>query len=243
MGLSEDSELLIAPSVVAENPGISGDCDDFSTFIASLLIASHAPIDVYFVTIAADATEPARFSHVYVGVVLPNGDYLPIDASHGAYAGWEHNVAYRKHFWLVSKGTSQPTLSEGSKGMGSIAAYNTLEQMRGLGDVTPIVVGQTATGLIVQMPDGSLQSIANPTPTIPVNTNQLAQGAAGTLENVLMTQFGTPQLGPASVQGGSGTGYSMPSTFTNFMSNPQDMIMLAIAGIALVALMHGKEHH
>jgi transglutaminase-like putative cysteine protease len=64
----------------------SGDCDDFAMFTAALLRAAGIPSS--FVTVAADPGDPSRFSHVYVAA-YPDGERLPLDASHGEYPGWE----------------------------------------------------------------------------------------------------------------------------------------------------------
>lgn len=59
-----------------------GDCDDFSMFAASIGAALGA--DVRFVTVAADPREPSVLSHIYTII-----DGVPVDASHGPFAGWE----------------------------------------------------------------------------------------------------------------------------------------------------------
>lgn len=76
----------------------TGDCDDFSTLLASLLIASRLPIGIHFVTIGENDSE---FSHVYVVAELPDGRVIPLDASHGPEPGWETSSWKMKIFWQV----------------------------------------------------------------------------------------------------------------------------------------------
>ena len=97
-----DKELLITPKLLIQIR--RGDCDDFSTLLASLILAAGLPVSIYFVTVAADPQEPERFSHVYVMVALPDGRPMALDASHGLYPGWEiqRNVE-RKLYWPVKQ--------------------------------------------------------------------------------------------------------------------------------------------
>lgn len=57
-------ELLLSPELLLAMPQPAGDCDDFSTLTAALLTAAGIPWE--FVTVAADRSEPQRFSHVYL---------------------------------------------------------------------------------------------------------------------------------------------------------------------------------
>jgi len=66
--------------------GVIGDCDDFSMFVASLLLAQGVPC--CFATVAADPDSPDAYSHVYV-VAYADGKRMAIDASHGKFCGWE----------------------------------------------------------------------------------------------------------------------------------------------------------
>lgn len=94
-------ELVLRPSdVLAMTSGgnkVPGDCDCFSTFVASLLLA--AGVDCAFATSDADTSNAGRFGHVYV-VAWP-GDLdnrVVVDASHGPYVGWEapHQGKYQE---------------------------------------------------------------------------------------------------------------------------------------------------
>jgi transglutaminase-like putative cysteine protease len=91
-------ETLVRPrdmSTACENGNCkrTGDCDDFSMYLACLLRAHGIPCK--FVTVAADAADPTRYSHVYVAA-YPGGRRVALDASHGPYAGWEVENKYGK---------------------------------------------------------------------------------------------------------------------------------------------------
>ena len=105
LGYSVDpnQELLIAPETLLSMPIPQGDCDDFSTLIATLLLAFNLP--AWFVTVAIDNVQPWRFSHVYVRTYLSDTrEEMVMDCSHGRFAGDEPAKKYqifRKVEWLV----------------------------------------------------------------------------------------------------------------------------------------------
>lgn len=119
LGLDEDKELLFTPHFILTRNWNYGDCDDYSTLLATLIVAAKVPVDVYFVTICADTEEPNRWSHVYVAVELCCGKLVPLDASHGPYVGWETKKALKKKYWLVSKGKEEGNMS--ILGMGDVS--------------------------------------------------------------------------------------------------------------------------
>lgn len=88
--------------VIEMKGGASGDCDDFSCYAASLLLA--LGISCAFVTVAASAASPKDYSHVYVVAYV--GDVrIPLDCSHGSMAGWECPNRYgRRKEWPVGAG-------------------------------------------------------------------------------------------------------------------------------------------
>jgi transglutaminase-like putative cysteine protease len=98
-----DKELLIVPPVLLSMPVPMGDCDDFSLLTASMLLA--AGIQPYYVTVAADAAEPRRFSHIYICAYLADeGRYLCLDPGNRLNAippGWEAEKVTRKAIWPV----------------------------------------------------------------------------------------------------------------------------------------------
>ena len=98
-----DKELLIIPPVLLAMPEPMGDCDCFSMLLASMLLC--AGITPYFVTVAADAEEPRKFSHVYVCACLRDeGTHMCLDAGNRfsmVPPGWEASEVTRKAIWAV----------------------------------------------------------------------------------------------------------------------------------------------
>jgi hypothetical protein len=81
-------EVLIRPRDLAQMDRPLEDCDGFASYLPTLLKAQGVPCK--FVTVAADARDPSRFSHVYAACTDPNtGQRISLDASHGPYPGWE----------------------------------------------------------------------------------------------------------------------------------------------------------
>lgn len=94
-------DLVISPEVLVTTYPY-GDCDCFSTLLASLLIALH--LKVWFVSIKVDPSEPYRWSHVYVMTYLPDEQTtVALDASHGNYLGWEKtDGVFERKEWNVN---------------------------------------------------------------------------------------------------------------------------------------------
>jgi hypothetical protein len=88
---AETIEVLIPPMdlATAVESGIAPaeDCDGYAMYVASLLCAAGIPCN--FVAVAADPADPSRFSHVYVAAYPSPDVRIPMDASHGEFAGWE----------------------------------------------------------------------------------------------------------------------------------------------------------
>ena len=78
-------ELLISPSVVIRMNHPQGDCDDFTMLIATL--AQLMGCRVRIETVQCDRARPGEYSHVYPSVLTDR--WMPLDASHGTYPGWE----------------------------------------------------------------------------------------------------------------------------------------------------------
>jgi hypothetical protein len=101
-------EVIIRPVDMkryVEQGKSTGDCDDFSMYLACLLECVGVPCS--FVTVAADAQAPYQYSHVYVAA-YPEVDgsrvRVPLDASHGDGPGWEADQVVevkRKTEWSV----------------------------------------------------------------------------------------------------------------------------------------------
>ena len=101
--LGTGKDLLISPILMLQyikQGNAYGECDDFSTLLATLLIYMGVQ-NVYFCTIAADRVEPDFFSHVYVKAVLMDGSIIPLDASHGQYPGWQTGNIFKSMEWSI----------------------------------------------------------------------------------------------------------------------------------------------
>lgn len=98
-----DKELLIVPPVLLAMPQPMGDCDDFSLLTASMLM--NAGVRAFFVTVAADPTDPRKFSHIYVCAQLADeGSYICLDPGNrldGIPPGWEVERVTRKAIWAI----------------------------------------------------------------------------------------------------------------------------------------------
>ena len=93
------------------------DCDGYTLYGACLLTALGVPCNL--VTVAADETEPRRFSHIYVAAYL-NGQRIPLDFSHGPYPGWEAPSTRIKE-WPIRR--TFPGLQAALLIGGAVAAY------------------------------------------------------------------------------------------------------------------------
>ena len=127
-GLGGDDvvETLIRPRDMAVMPSRMGDCDDYSMYGASMLLGmGYTPHDVMFVTVAADPQAPGNFSHVYLAV-FDDERKIPLDISHGQYAGWEvpRDRVSRREEWSLANPIETAALLVA-------AAYGAWRLMRG----------------------------------------------------------------------------------------------------------------
>lgn len=93
-----DAEVLIRPADILAMPQPQGDCDDFAMLGAAMLRA--LGIGSELITVAADPADISRYSHVYVLAVLPDGQRLPLDLSHGVQPGWYPGSLGKTRIWL-----------------------------------------------------------------------------------------------------------------------------------------------
>ena len=97
-------EVLIRPRDVSRMMRMSiqpvEDCDGYSTYAASLLLALGVPCR--FCTVAVDPRDPSEYSHVYLVAYRFDNGRVAIDASHGKYFGWEcPNPFGKRREWCV----------------------------------------------------------------------------------------------------------------------------------------------
>lgn len=109
----KDKELLLTPEFLLSLR--IGDCDDFSTLIATLILAAKLPVAVYFVTIGDQSD---KFSHVYVVIYDVEGNRLALDGSHGQWLGWEYPFPSKMQEWLVKDNRNMYMVSD--EGMGAV---------------------------------------------------------------------------------------------------------------------------
>lgn len=95
---AEEAEVLIRPADILTMPEPQGDCDDFAMLGAAMLRV--LGISSEFITVAADPTDLTRYSHVYLLAVLPSGERLPLDLSHGEYPGWFPGTLGKTRIWV-----------------------------------------------------------------------------------------------------------------------------------------------
>ena len=129
---AEIVEVIVRPADMARYVDAGqaiGDCDDFSMYVAALCESQGIPCG--FVTVAADPRDPSQYSHVYA-VAYPKDEFgrrvrVPIDASHGEYAGWEVPDRFSKRReWMVGGFISDLVAGV----LGSLAAIYIYHQWR-----------------------------------------------------------------------------------------------------------------
>lgn len=100
-------DFLITPDLLLSMNPPMGDCDDFSTLVASMLICGGFIRSFgrgWFVTIAADERDKNAFTHVYTKWYCPDqreNPFIYVDASHGSFPGWESPKIFRKQEWEI----------------------------------------------------------------------------------------------------------------------------------------------
>jgi hypothetical protein len=102
-------ESIARPTLLATTPNPQGDCDCFCTYGAAHLIARG--VACAFCTVAASEQTPTEYSHVYLVAYPKSGGRVPLDLSHGPYAGWETENKFGKRMeWPVMPGTPAASL-------------------------------------------------------------------------------------------------------------------------------------
>ena len=86
VGEPDALDMLIAPALLVRMDLPKEDCDGFTMLICALLLS--LGIQSVIVTVAADPSDPSRWSHVFPMAVLPSGNMCTLDASRGSRPGW-----------------------------------------------------------------------------------------------------------------------------------------------------------
>lgn len=100
IGDGDALDLLVAPAVLVRQEQPAEDCDGFTMLLCAIL--EILGIETFIVTIAADPSDPHRWSHVFP-MARVGSSTVPLDCSHGKYPGWmvpaEH--IYRWQAWDI----------------------------------------------------------------------------------------------------------------------------------------------
>lgn len=95
IGEPDALDLLIAPAVLVRMSEPKEDCDGFTMLMCALLTIQK--VKCYIVTVAADPSEPDRWSHVFCLAESNDGQHrIALDASHGKFPGW---MVPRRHMF------------------------------------------------------------------------------------------------------------------------------------------------
>jgi len=154
MGEPGALDLLIAPAVLVRTRKPKEDCDGFTMSICSLLRV--LGVECYIVTVAADPSDPSRWSHVFALAKLEDGTYMPLDGSHGAFPGWmvpaEH--IFRWQAWGMNGRAADDVKMPRFQGLHGYARRGS-KMRRGMGDCLNAQVnmgvcpdGSTYTGIL-----------------------------------------------------------------------------------------------
>lgn len=254
-------QLLIGPDLLLRTNDWKGDCAIYTMLICAMLRALGVRFEI--VTVAANPHEPDIFGHVYPRAVLPDGGRLALDASHGAYPGWqvprEHTL--RSQIWDES-GNPVPDQAPRFKGLHAYQVYPQYPKMparltllqggrrrrgRGLGQID---LGYTA-------PDTSPFSGAPVTPTdvvgyAPGSVPSSGFNLGSTIGNLLTawTQIGSKVIAPTtSITSGPGgtqivtpAGASVPAggLVTSGLAAGSGWFIVALGGLLLVLLLANR---
>lgn len=208
----QQDELLIEPPLLLSMSAPAGDCDDFSMLTASLLQIAGVPWE--FVTVAADPSDPSRFSHIYLRAAVQNpinpvgNEGTAMDTSHGQFVGWEaqdHGPVFRKLNWPRPAGAV----------------------LHGLGD-TYDYGGEY--GAPVGVPDVAVSAPG-------FNWSSVIPGIFSTAEKAILNTVGAPAAGTYVQTGPSGTVYSRSAPGLSI--NPPFGITTASGGVSTWVLLGG----
>jgi hypothetical protein len=126
-------DMLIAPAVLVRMSQPKEDCDGFTMLLCALLGA--VGVKTVIVTIAADPSDPSRWSHVFPMAVLPSGNVIPLDASHGTHPGWMVPRAhiFRWQAWDLNAQAVDVAIPRPGQGLHGYARPGSRMRSRGMG--------------------------------------------------------------------------------------------------------------
>jgi hypothetical protein len=231
VGLRDEHDFLTAPSVLVRMKDPSEDCDGFTMLTAAML--SSLGIPVYIVTVAANAGEPQRWSHVFV-VAIVDGQVMPLDTSHGIGPGWmvPRSRIFRLQAWNLD---GDPVNDIAISSFGGL--HGLYGSGRGMGD------GDTGTD------DGSGGTdLSNlPVTTLPillptVTTPAPAAGCAPGMIQVGSNCFNPSNPNNSIVGSGatsSGSGLDLTSLFNSLFGNAAAVAKVATQPTTSITLPNG----
>src|SRR5271155_433786 len=134
VGEGDALDMLIAPAVLVRMAQPKEDCDGFTMLLCALLQC--VGVKAVIVTVAADPSDPSRWSHVFPMAVMPSGATCALDASHGTMPGWmvprEH--IYRWQAWdLNAQPVDVPMPSKHRPGLHGYVPRGRRMPRRGMG--------------------------------------------------------------------------------------------------------------
>lgn len=191
----------------------AGDCDDIAMLMGALVIALGFPARL--VTIAANATDPNEFSHVYLEAEVPpgSGQWVAMDAARsGAQFGVEPPVYYRKRVWSLTDNSFQDLSGCGCGGRCGCGSrprkFSGLAGVATLGQ-DGIDWGSILSTSIQETP--ALIAAASGQPTkFQTPTSVVATGPYSSFETPLTPGYGIPQAGYGSNIGLQTSGSILP---------------------------------
>jgi hypothetical protein len=219
VGEADGMDMLIAPAVLVRMQQPKEDCDGFTMLLCALL--GCLGVKTVIVTIAADPSDPSRWSHVFPMAVFPSGAVTPLDASHGTHPGWMVPRAhiFRWQAWDLNAQPVEVAMPRAGAGLHGYARRGSRIRSRGMGqdctfddDGNEICPPTTpAPTQISTLPPASV-STASPLPCYDTNGNPIVCGGLAP---------GTTGLTPGtvSVTAPAGTSPSAPINWGTIINN------------------------
>lgn len=181
-----EAQLQITPLRLLTMDRPKGACNDQSALLAAMLL-NVPDIGVEFVTVGADPDNPERWSHVYVEAILLDGERMPLDVSHGPYAGWEEGRVSKRKVWKVREVRNMIAPLEscygcGMKGLGAWPIADWISQ--GIEATTNILTskyGVPPAGTVITTQGGQVIRYPTGTATVGLSTfpSDLSLGSGG----------------------------------------------------------------
>jgi len=244
LGIFTPEELLIAPSRLLTMDRPSGDCDDFVMLMCSMLLAAGVACEP--VTIADTWQEdPHIWSHVYLEAVYADGTRESLDASHGAYPGWEvpADRVFRRQTWPLFAST-------GLHGFSGLGQDPLTDLLASISDSTGGLVDLTPTDVLLGTGPGAIDTSTLSTVSSGINWNAILPGLFQAAEKIGIQQ--TVPAGQIQVTGPGGTstveqlpagvttGFSFPGIPGTIDSSMVWLIALGLGGILLFSALGHK---